>query len=246
MIEAPVGHQCPTCVHEGNRGVRPVRWTPPTSLGRGSLTPVVKALLAINVVVFLISSARPSVVDRYAEYPIAIAGGQYERLLTAAFLHANFLHILFNMMALLIVGPPIERAIGRLRFAGLYLLAALGGSVCSYLFSNPRIEGVGASGAIFGLFGAYFVLARSRQADTSGIVALIVINLVFSFADPLIDWRAHVGGLVTGTIVAAAIALAERRPAGERRAIEGAVVAVAVVVLVALVQLRTGQLHNLT
>ena len=171
-------------------------------------------LLALNVVAFVISSARPSVVDRYSELPIAIANGQYERLLTAAFLHANFLHILFNMMALLIVGPPIERTIGRVRFTSLYLLAALGGSVCSYLYSNARIEGVGASGAIFGLFGAYFVFARSRHADTGGIVVLIVINLVFSFADPLIDWRAHIGGLVTGTVVAAAFALAERRPPG--------------------------------
>ena len=166
-------------------------------------------------------------------------------MLTAAFLHANFFHILFNMMALLIVGPPIERAIGSVRFTALYLLAALGGSVCSYLFSNPQLMGVGASGAIFGLFGAYFVFARSRHADTGGIVALIVINLVFSFADPLIDWRAHVGGLITGTLVAVAMSLAERRPPGERRAIDIATVAVVLVVLGALVQVRTHQLHPL-
>jgi membrane associated rhomboid family serine protease len=245
MTEAPVGHQCPTCVHEGNRGGRTTRWTPTTSFGRGSLTPVVKVLLALNVAAFLISSGRPSVLNRYAELPIAIADGQYERLLTAAFLHANVLHILFNMMALLIAGPPIERVTGRLRFAGLYLLAALGGSVCSYLFGRPGVYGVGASGAIFGLFGAYFVFARSRHADTGGIVGLIVINLVFSFADPIIDWHAHVGGLVVGTLVAGALALAEPRPPAERRAIEIATVVVTAVVLVALVQVRTSQLRPL-
>jgi membrane associated rhomboid family serine protease len=244
MVEAPVGHHCPTCVQEGNKGVRPVRWTPRGFGGGGRITPVVRTLLAINVIVFLISGFRSSVVDRFSQYPVLIAtNGEYYRLLTAAFLHAGILHIAFNMLALVIIGPPLEAAIGRLRFTGLYLLAALGGSVCSYLFSDPRTMGVGASGAIFGLFGAYFVIARSRQADTNGIVVLIVINLVFSFADPLIDWRAHIGGLVVGTAVAAGFAFAETRPPTQRRAIELAVGAVVVVLLVGLVSLRTGQLR---
>jgi len=246
MIQASVGTHCPTCVHEGNRGVRQTRWTPTTSLGRGSLTPVVATLIVVNVVAFLLSSTRVSVLDRYAELPVAIAGGQYDRLLTAAFLHANVLHILFNMLALAIIGPPVERVIGPVRFATLYLLAALGGSVCSYLFSDPRVYGVGASGAIFGLFGAYFVFARTRRADTSGIVALIIINLVFSFAEPLIDWRAHIGGLVTGTAVAFVFAFAERRRPGERLSIEAAVVVAVAVVLVLLVHIRTGQLRTVT
>jgi membrane associated rhomboid family serine protease len=246
MIETPVGDQCPTCVDDGNRRVRQTRWTPTTSLGRGNLTPVVTVLVAVNVVAFLISNSRTSVINRYAELPVAIANGQYERLLTAAFLHANLLHILFNMLALVIIGPPVERVIGPVRFAILYLLAALGGSVCGYLFGSPTVYAVGASGAIFGLFGAYFVFARSRRADTSGIVALIIINLVFSFAEPLVDWRAHVGGLVTGTVVAAAFAFAERRPPVERRAIEVAVVVAVTILLVGLVHLRTDQLRAVT
>ena len=126
---------------------------------------------------------------------------------------------------------------------GVYGLAALGGSVLSYLFSNPRVEGVGASGAIFGLFGAFFVIAKIRRTDTGGIFVIIVINLVLSFADPLIDWRAHVGGLVVGTVVAGAFALAETRPPAQRRAIEvGASVAV-LVVLIGLIGLRTSQLR---
>jgi membrane associated rhomboid family serine protease len=243
MIEAPVGHHCPTCVKEANRGARQVRWSPSPVAGGRRITPVVQALIALNVVVFVISNARPSVSNRYALQPLLIAHGQYDRLLTAAFLHANFLHILFNMMALYIVGPALETAIGRIRFVGLYLLAALGGSTCSYLLSKPSIYGVGASGAIFGLFGAFFVIARSRRADSGGILALIVVNLIFSFADPQIDWHAHVGGLVTGTVVAFAFAFAETRPPAQRRLIEAVAAAAVAAVLVVLIHVRTGQLR---
>ncbi len=246
MIQAPVGHHCPHCVHEGNKGVRPVRWSPAGPRGWSQITPVVKSLIMLNVAVFLVSEARPSLVLRYAQIPRLIAGGQYERLLTSAFLHAGVTHILFNMLALLIMGPPVEAAIGAPRFASLYLLAALGGSVCSYLFSNPSIESVGASGAIFGVFGAYFVLARSRRADTGGILVLIGVNLAFSFYyGRLIDWRAHVGGLVVGTMVAAGFAFAETRPPGHRRSIEIGVVVAVLALLLALVRLRTGQLQSL-
>jgi membrane associated rhomboid family serine protease len=244
MIEAPVGHHCPSCVHEGDKGVRPVRWSPQGFGHGGRLTPVVKTLLAVNVVVFLISGFRSNVVDRFSQLPVLIAAhGQYYRLLTAAFLHAGILHVTFNMLALVIIGPPLEAAVGRLRFTGVYVLSALGGSVCSYIFSNPRVMGVGASGAIFGVFGAYFIVARSRGADTSGIIVLIIINLVFSFADPLIDKWAHIGGLVVGTAVAAGFALAETRPPAQRRSIEVAVVAVVALLLVGLVTFRTGQLR---
>jgi membrane associated rhomboid family serine protease len=242
MIQAPVGHHCPTCVKEDNRGVRParqVRWTQP---GR-SVTPVVATLIAINVVIFLITSARPDLEIRYAQIPSRIAAGQYYRLLTAAFLHANFLHLVFNMFALLILGPPIEAALGRVRFLGLYVASALGGSVCSYLFSSPNIAGVGASGAIFGLFGAYFAIARARRAETGGIVALIGINLVFSFIDPAIDWRAHVGGLVTGLVIGGMFAFAERRPPAQRLAIEVVTFAAVAALMVGLVHLRTDQLR---
>jgi membrane associated rhomboid family serine protease len=115
--------------------------------------------------------------------------------------------------------------------------------VCSYLFSPVNIAGVGASGAIFGLFGAYFVLARARRAETSGIVALIAVNLVFSFVDSAIDWRAHVGGLITGFTIGAMLTLAERRPPAQRRAIEIATFGIVTAVLIGLIHLRTDQLH---
>jgi membrane associated rhomboid family serine protease len=207
---------------------------------------VVATLIAINVAVYLISTSQPSVVTRYEQAGVLVASGQYERLLTATFLHAGILHLLFNMAALLIIGPPLENALGRVRFVGLYLLAGLGGSALSYLYSDPRIPSVGASGAIFGLFGAYFIIARSRRADTGGIVALIVINLVFSFAQAsLIDWKAHVGGLVMGTALASAFAFAETRPTPQRWLIEGAACLAAVVLIVGVVQVRTDQIRML-
>jgi membrane associated rhomboid family serine protease len=245
MIQAPVGHHCPNCVREANKD-RPaaVQWTPGSGGTMSRLTPVVKWLIGINVAVFLLSSARPSIETRYAEWPRQIAAGQYERLITAAFLHANLLHIFFNMFALAIFGPPIEQALGRSRFVALYGLAAVGGTAGAYLFSSPDSLSVGASGAIFGLFGAYFVIARRRRLDTREIAGLIIANLVISFAIPNIDWRAHLGGLVTGGLVALVYMGTERLPESQRRVAEVAGLIALTAVLGFLVHYRTGQLHG--
>lgn len=240
MVEAPVGHHCPTCVGEGGSQVRRVRWNP-ADRSRG-LTPVVKALIAVNVVVFILTSGHPSWQTMYAQIPFEVARGQTYRLLTAAFLHASFLHILFNMFALAILGPPVEEVMGRRRFIALYLLAALGGSAFSYLLGPVNVAGVGASGAIFGLFGAWFCIARSRRADTSGIVVLIAINLVFGLLDPAIDWRAHVGGLITGLAFGGVFALSERLSPAQRRAVEIATGIALLVLMVVMVTVRTHQI----
>ncbi len=244
MVAAPVGHHCPTCVSEDNKGVRQVSWRPGSTQLGGRITPMVKLLVGINVVIFLLTSQHlDNDILRFGQLPIRVAHGQYYRLLTSAFLHVSFVHILFNMVALLIVGSPVEAALGRVRFLTLYILAALGGSVASYLFSNPLAVGVGASGAIFGLFGAFFIIARSRRSDTSGILVLIGINLVFSFTDRLIDWRAHVGGLIVGVVVAAIFTLADRRPPNQKRLVEVVGCAAVLLALLALTSFRT---HNLT
>jgi membrane associated rhomboid family serine protease len=138
---------------------------------------------------------------RFGMWPDAVHNGQWYRLFTAPFLHANITHILFNMITLAIVGSPVEAELGKIRFLAVYLLSALGGSVASYLLSSSNELGVGASGAIFGLMGAYFVLARRRRWEIVNIGALIVVNLVIGFASTTIDWRAHLGGLVTGAVV---------------------------------------------
>src|ERR1022692_4614117 len=120
-------------------------------------------------------------------------------------------HIIFNMWALILVGPALERLLGHLRFLSLYLLSALGGSVLFYLLAPASEVALGASGAIFGLFGAYFVVSRRLRLDTRGIVILIALNLVISFAfSSAIAWQAHVGGLIAGSLIAVAYAYAPR------------------------------------
>jgi membrane associated rhomboid family serine protease len=139
-----------------------------------------------------------------------------------------------------VLGPPLESALGRVRFLALYLLSALGGSVTAFLLAPANTLGVGASGAIFGLFGAYYVVVRKMGGSTSAIVGLLAVNLVITFAVPFIDWRAHLGGLVTGALVAAAMAYA---PRDERRSAVQAVACIAVtVLLVVLVIVRKAAL----
>src|SRR5258705_5130316 len=134
-----------------------------------------------------------------------------------------------------VVGPPLEAQLGRLRFSALYVLSALGGSVLVYLLSSLGAATAGASGAIFGLFGATFVVGKRFNLDVRWVVGLIVINLAFTFVIPLmggqnISWQGHIGGLVTGALVAAAYAYAPR----ERRTVIQVSVTVAVLVVFAM------------
>lgn len=239
MVPAPVGHHCPMCVREDGGAVAEAR--PGRVRGPRRLTPVVATLVAINVVAFLFTSAQPRFKADYAQYSSLVAHGQAYRLLTATFIHENLAHILFNMAALVIIGPPVEEALGRNRFLALYLVSGLGGSVLSFLFGSVHVYGLGASGAIFGIFGAWFSLARAQRADTGVIAFLIAINLAYSFWDPAIDWRAHVGGLVTGAAVGALFTWAVRRPARLRVAYEVAGILAGLAVMATLVVVRSTQ-----
>jgi membrane associated rhomboid family serine protease len=267
MTEAPVGWQCRRCVREGARQSPVRRWQPARGgagygrLGATRMTPMVIALIAINVAAYVWEmSSKPAalvvggqfagvcphrVECNYGLLPFAVHQGQWYRLITGAFLHANIEHIAFNMFTLAIVGAPIEAELGRARFLALYFVSALGGSVGSYLISNPDQIGVGASGAIFGLMGAYFVIARRRRWDSSAILGLILINLLISFASTGIDWRAHLGGLVTGAIVGLAMTRSSKGwqlgRAGEMALGVGAAVAMGAV-LSLLATLPPGQL----
>jgi membrane associated rhomboid family serine protease len=263
MREAPVGWQCAGCVHQDSRRAPVTRWRPRSAgrLGNTRLTPVVITLIIINVVVYIWEMASHAGLYlyngaavpcanvaqcRFAMWPQAVHHGQWYRLLTAPFLHANIEHILFNMLTLAIVGSPVEAELGKVRFLTVYLLSALGGSVASYLLSDANVLGVGASGAIFGLMGAYFVLARRRHWELGNIAALIVINLVIGFASTTIDWRAHLGGMITGALVTLALVRsAGSRPDARRvEAATGAATAVVVVaVLAALTLLPPGHVN---
>ena len=176
--------------------------------------------------VFLLQQADPTITVRYGLVPLFVENGQYERLITSAFLHANFLHLATNMLTLYIVGAPLERVLRTGRYLTVYLLSALGGSLLSLWLSPAFSNGVGASGAIFGLFGALVVLRRQVGAQAGGLVMLIGLNLVISFTVPNISWQAHIGGLVTGTLVAVVFDTVTgsgppprhlSRPAGARR-----------------------------
>ncbi len=250
MISAAVGFQCPNCVREGGRTVREAR----TQFGgrvRQESDVVTKSLIAINVAVFLlITLGGAALVDRLVLIgnvrfvgsigePAGVAQGEWYRLLTAAFSHEWLPHLLFNMLALWFFGPPLEAALGRARFLALYLLAALGGTAASYLFLAPNQGSLGASGAIYGLFGAMFVMARQLRFDTRALGILIAVNLVISFTVPSIDWRAHLGGMLTGAGLAAAFAYA---PRGSRTVVQVAAVAIALVVIAIVVLARTADI----
>lgn len=218
MVAAPVGFQCRECVAQAAQ-TSPV-YTPST-LNRPAASlsgrPIVTyVLIGINVVAFLITLLGNGINANAADYamrPLFIAlDNEWYRFITATFLHWNLLHIAFNMLVLFMIGPPLERVLGRTRFVVLYLLAAIGGSVASYCFSPVTTASVGASGAIFGLMAALIVAGRSLRYDVTQVVVLLVINLVIGFLPGgNIDWRAHLGGVVVGAAVAAVFAYAPKQ-----------------------------------
>ena len=216
--QAAVGVHCVDCVAEAARAVPSTR----TALGgvRHDGRPVVTlTLIGLCVVSFVLQLVLPSWTGRWLFSPIL---GFYEpwRFLTAAFLHSpgQYLHIVFNMVALWFVGPTLENTLGRARYITLYLVSAIGGSVGSVLLATATgswaTTSVGASGAVFGLFGAILVVSKRLGGDVRGILVLIGINLALGFVMANIAWQAHVGGLVTGGLLAAAYAYA---PASRRR-----------------------------
>ncbi|MQA02952.1 MAG: rhomboid family intramembrane serine protease [Streptosporangiales bacterium] len=210
MREAPVGQQCPECVREGQHTTR----TPRTVFGGVSVsgtTWVTWAFLGINVLVYLATLGVVGLAEQLAVYGVGIAQGEWYRALTGTFLHTAWWHILVNMYALFIVGPHLERMLGHWRFAVLYLVSALSGSALSLAVTGLGTLSLGASGAIYGLFGAVFMVFRRLRLDTRWIITTIAINLVITFIFVnAIDWKGHVGGLIAGVLVAAGYAYAPK------------------------------------
>lgn len=213
MVEAPVGFQCPECVREASKAVRPGR-----TLAGGAVhknpTLITKILVATNVGLFALQYlSNDRVTADYAMSGVAVAGfGEWWRLITAAFLHASPTHLLLNMLALWIVGGIVEPRLGRWRYLTVYFVSAMAGSVLSYVVDPVNQSSVGASGAVFGMFGALFVLALRLRLDVRGVAALIAINVVIGFIPGFnINWRAHLGGLIAGTILTAVMVYAPQR-----------------------------------
>lgn len=248
MVSASVGFQCPDCVRQGTRQVREAR-----TVAGGRVAPanaiVTKTLIGLNLAVFLlVLVVGDKFVDRmilFGRYFMGgewqgVAEGQWYRLLTAAFLHQQVWHIALNMVGLWMLGPPLEAALGRIRFIALYLVSAFGGTALSYLIADPHQASLGASGALFGLFGAMIVLGRRLRYDLRPLLILLALNLMITFLNmSTIDWRAHMGGLVAGTLTAIGMVYAPQR---NRTLIQVGTVLAVTAIIVAIVLIRTAQI----
>jgi membrane associated rhomboid family serine protease len=202
---AVVGQHCPECVGEARRTAPRVRST------MMAIAPAVVVIFAANIVVYIIERASGfEFLLRWSMQPIAIATGEWWRLITATFLHdpTMLFHILVNMAALWIYGPLVEKAFGTARFVAMYLVAGFVGSATSYALGGCAVIGVGASGAIFGLLGILLVILHHRRRiefvrqyfNAFALIAAANIFLGFVLSDA-IDWRAHLGGLGAGLLM---------------------------------------------
>ena len=224
MTPTPVGMRCPECASQRTRVVRNPTGTP----SGFQAFPATYVLIAINVIVFLIQIASGSggfretgisqFVADFALFGPSVAEGEWYRLLTCGFLHANLVHIGFNMLILFFLGRLLEPALGTPRFLVLYFASLFAGSLGA-LVLDPNALTLGASGAVFGLAAATFIIARGRgmEALASQIGFLIVFNLVWSFVGSNISVGGHLGGLIGGTLCALAIVAGERGLFGRSR-----------------------------
>jgi membrane associated rhomboid family serine protease len=217
MTSTPVGMRCPDCA----------RQTTKVRVGAGAFSPTAGkmpatiALIAINVIVFLVElagggagslSGGGSVVHDAGLHGPDVASGDWWRLISGGFLHAGFLHLLFNMYVLYVAGSILEPGIGTPRFLGIYFVSLIAGSLGA-LIVDPNAFTVGASGAIFGLMAAVLVIARGRGVEqlASQFGLFIVINLFLTFSISGISVGGHIGGLIGGAVAAGLVLLVERR-----------------------------------
>lgn len=226
MREAAVGYQCPQCLREGQSQVRQAR-TAGGGLVPGRPGVVTLSLIGLNVVAFLLTYAtggtgRSELVLWGALLPSSaplelggtvytgVADGAYWRMITNAFLHDGIWHIAFNMYALYLFGPVLERYLGTWRFLAAYLTSAVGASVFVYFLSGPYSLTLGASGAVFGLFAMALAVMFKQGQDVRGLLALVAINVAITFVFPNISWQGHLGGFLTGLVLGAVFAYAPR------------------------------------
>lgn len=252
MRPAAVGFQCPEEMRgsgEGPGGRGPAPRPPRTQLG-GQVAPgrpglVTQILIGLCVAAYVLQGApglglSSSTTFNKFTYRFDLDGfaiadqHQYYRLLTAAFLHASLLHILFNMYALYLLGFELERVLGRARYLALFVVCAVGGSTLSFVVHGRSTASLGASTAIFGFFAAYYLIARRLRADTSSILIIVGINLVITFLVGSIDKFGHIGGLVTGLVVGAIYVTVPAR----QRALQAVLVGAVLAALVVIVMLR--------
>lgn len=225
--------RCPECARQKTKVVR--------GTGGGSgfdKAPATFILIGLNVLAYLaqiasgsggLSGLSGSVAANFSLYGPAVAEGEWYRIVTSGFLHAGLLHLGFNMFALYVIGQLLEPALGTPRFLAVYFASLLAGSFGALLL-DPNVFTVGASGAVFGIFGATMVIARGRGMNqlAGQLGLLLVFNLVFTFAARNISVGSHLGGLAAGLLCAVVIVAAERGRLGRNH------FAVEIAVMVAL------------
>lgn len=254
MISASVGFQCPECVREGSGTGHAPAANQPRTIAGGSIAAdprlVTKILLGLNAAVFIAVLAMGDrlvgelvLIGAWPPEPWVptegVAEGQWYRLVTSMFTHQEIWHIAFNMLGLWWLGGPLEAALGRARYLALYVLSGLAGSALTYVVADPDQASLGASGAIFGLLGATAVLMRRLNYDMRPVIALLALNMLFTFTWSGIAWEAHVGGLVAGVAIAYGMVHAPRE---RRTLVQWGTCAVVLVVVLAAVVIRTAQL----
>jgi membrane associated rhomboid family serine protease len=270
MIPAPVGHQCPECVAEARREYRqgPGRQVAAANLKATPVTKILLIAIGIGYLWELVVAGGPgslfdgpgyqALIDAGALVPFTggtelnltggIVGGEWWRLLSSIFLHAGLIHLGLNAYVLWIFGNEIERQIGRVETLAVFLVTGVFAGATSFAFAPGFTIAVGASGAIFGLVGAFIAYNYLRrhhvmaQARLRGALSMLVINLIIGFSIPGIDWRAHLGGLVAGLV--AGFAVDPSRPVGPRRAFAAVGLVALLVAAIALVAFRTAQIKQ--
>ena len=235
MTPTPVGMRCPECARERTRVTRGA-----AAPGRYD-APATYVLIALNVAAYLAEIAgggggldpgASSVLLDFGLYGHFVAEGEWYRLLTSGFLHASIFHLGFNMFALYFLGRILEPGIGTPRFVALYLASLFAGSLGALLL-DPDALTIGASGAVFGIFGATFVIARHRGIDNlaASVGLILALNLAITFGNPEISLGGHLGGLAAGALCALVIVAGERGMLGQRRLLVELAAMVAIAVL---------------
>jgi len=207
QVSAPVGVQCVECVAQANRAL-PQQKTEFGGRLRAGAPVITYAVIALNVLVYALQWIIPGFTNSLVLAP-AIAAYEPWRLITSAFAHSmgSFLHLAMNMYGIYIFGTLLEPKLGRLRFAWLYLISAIGGSLGILLLSAPLSATLGASGALAGLFLATFVVYRSNKQALRQMGIILVLNIVLGFVVSGISWQGHLGGAVLGILAACCIVL---------------------------------------
>ncbi len=217
-----VGVLCVDCERELSRQQASTR--PRTAMGAkvGSRTPYVTyTRIALCVLAYLGQMVAPQIVEQLGIFAPFRAVFMPWTFFTAGFLHGGLLHLALNMYALWVVGQYLEQTVGRVRYTAVYLVSVLGGHTAVYLLASPLSDAwftgtLGASGGVFGLFAAMFIVNRHLGGQTAQIAVLIIANLVITFMVPQISWQGHLGGLALGAAVTAG--MFALRPKGPRAA----------------------------